>query len=358
MNNLMLFELRKIFGKKLSVISVAAVLLLSALFTFCTYRDMYVFDGISREGSGKTAVQIDKSVAARYEGVLTDDKVIQMMSDFKVTHDLHGMNAKYLYINAMQSAVFARFSDTDGNWNGLSVSDVFGDEEIKIGYVNGWLHTSRNFAKTIMFLSVVIMLMIAPVFSGEYGGVDQMILTSRYGRTKCGMAKVTASFLASLAVTVFITVFNFTFAFLLYGTEGLDCSILFAPFTFTEGFVPFNITCKTLLKYQILLAVTSAVSVTGITLFFSALCKNQMITLSGSALCYFLPFLLPVSETSPLFRFIVLLPIYHAQCFSLMSEQQIHGNLLYAVWAVPAALVLMMAGMIFPPKFFAKHQVS
>lgn len=318
MNNLMLLELRKIFGKKLSVISVAA----------------------------------------RYEGVLTDDKVIQMMSDFKVIHDLHGMNAKYLYTNAMQSAVFARFSDMDGNWNGLSVSDVFGGEEIKIGYVNGWLHTSRNFAKTIIFLSVVIMLMIAPVFSGEYGGVDQMILTSRYGRTKCCIAKVAASFLASLVVTVFITVSNFTFAVLLYGTEGLDCSILFAPLTFTEGFVPFNITCKTLLKYQILLAVTSAVSVTGMTLFFSALCKNQMISLSGSALCYFLPFLLPVSEKSPLFRLFVLLPIYHAQCFSILSEQQIHGNLLYAIWAVPVALVLMIAGMIFPPKLFAKHQVS
>ena len=58
-----------------------------------------------------------------------------MMSDFAPTHDLHGLNAMYLYQNATQSAAFSRFSDKEGNWNGLSVSDVFGNEEIKIGYV-------------------------------------------------------------------------------------------------------------------------------------------------------------------------------------------------------------------------------
>ncbi len=358
MKKLILFELRKILGKKLSVISVIAVLLLSALFAFSTYRNMYAFDGVGSEGSGKTAVRIDKSIAAGYEGILTDDKVIQMMSDFKPIHDLHGMNAKYLYSNAMQSAVFARFSDMDGNWNGLSVSDVFGNEEIKIGFINGWLHTSRNFARTILILSVVIIVMIAPVFSGEYSGVDNIILTSKYGRTKCGMAKVAAGFIASLTVTILVTVFNLAFAILLYGFEGLDCSILFAPLTFTEGFIPFNITCGTLLKYQMLLAVTSAVSVTGITLFLSSLCKNQMISLVASALFQFLPLLLPVSETSPLFRLLVLLPIYHAQCFSILSEQQINGNILYAIWAVPIAMIFMMFGMIFSPGVFAKHQVS
>jgi len=358
MKRLILFELRKILGKKLSVISVIAVLFFSALSSFAVYRNMYAFDGVSSEGSGKTAVEIDKSIAAEYEGVLTDDKVRRMMDDFKVTRDLHGMNAKYLYNNAMQSAVFARFSDMDGNWNGLSVSDVFGKEEIKIGYINGWLHTSQNFVRIAVILSVVIILMTAPVFSGEYGGVDNIILTSKYGRTKCSIAKVAAGFISSLALTVLVAAFNFIFAVFLYGLKGLDCSILFAPLTFTEGFIPFNITCGTLLKYQMLLALTCVVSVTGITLLLSALCKNQMTALVSSAAFHFFPLLLPVSETSPLFRFFVLMPVYHAQCFSIISEQQISGNILYAVWAVPVAMLLMISGMIFAPKVFAGHQVS
>lgn len=357
MKRLILFELRKIWNKKLSVISVTAVLFLSALLTFSTYQNMYAFDGRGNEGSGGEAVQIDRSIADKYRGVLTDDKVMQMMADFKITADLHGMNAKYLYHNAMQSAVFARFSDMEGNWNGSSVSDIFGEEEIRVGYINGWLHTSRNFAKIILVLSLVIISMIAPVFSGEYGGVDQIILTSRYGRTKCCAAKVAAGFISSLALTVFVTVFQLSFAVFLYGTEGLDCSILFAPLTFTEGFVPFNIICGTLLAYQTLLALTSAVSVTGVTLLLSALCRNQMISLISSAALQFLPLLLPVSETSALFRLFVLAPIYQSQCFSILSVQQISGNILYAVWAVPVAVALMVSGMIFPPKIFAGHQI-
>ena len=54
-----------------------------------------------------------------------------------------GLNAIYLYQNAMQSAVTARFSDMYGNWNGLRVAQVFG-EEISIGYVDGWLSASTR----------------------------------------------------------------------------------------------------------------------------------------------------------------------------------------------------------------------
>ncbi|WP_244325044.1 hypothetical protein [Sporofaciens musculi] len=82
----------------------------------------------------------------------------------------------------------------NGNWNGVRVSDAFGSEEVRIGYVDGWLTTSQNMVKIFFILSLVIAIMTAPVFCGEYGGVDNIILTSRYGRTKCGAAKVGAGF--------------------------------------------------------------------------------------------------------------------------------------------------------------------
>ena len=96
---------------------------------------------------------------------------------------------------------------------------------------------------------------------------------------------------------------------------------------------------------------------TGITLLFSAACKNQMIALVASAAVYALPLLIPMAETSALFRLVVLLPAYHTQFISLMSVEQISGILLYAVWAVPAALILIVAGGIFSRRIFAKHQV-
>ena len=341
-----LAQLKALFEKQLSLI-----------LSFSTLHSMYAFDGNGAEETGKAAVEIDKQIALKYEGKLTDNKVQQMMSEFKPTQDLHGMNAKYIYQNALQSSVFSHFADIDGNWNGLSVADVFGDKEIKVGYVNGWLSTSQNMAKIFIVLSLVIILLIAPVFSGEYGGVDNIILTSKYGKTKCATAKVLASLLSAVFITTLVVIFNLLIAVAIYGTEGLDCSILFAPIDFLEGYIPFNITCGTVLKYQILLAFMSAISVTGIVLILSAVCKSQMIAFVISAAIHVIPIMLPISETSALYRIIVLMPLFYSQYISIMSVEQMHNGMLYAVWSIPVAIALVVIGSIISHKAFSKHQV-
>ena len=174
MKKLILFELRKVFSKRLALITLIGIILFSALLSFSTFQNKYAFDQNIGKGTGKTAVEIDKEIAAKYEGILTDKKVQQMMSDFAPTSDLHGLSAIYVYQNAMQSAAFSRFSDKEGNWNGLSVSDVFGNEEIKIGYVDGWLSTSRNMVRVFVALALAVIIMLAPIFFGEYEGVDIM----------------------------------------------------------------------------------------------------------------------------------------------------------------------------------------
>ena len=87
-------------------------------------------------------------------------------------------------------------------------------------------------------------------------------------------------------------------------------------------------------------------------------CKNPMVALAASAVLYGLPVLLPVSEASPLFRLVGLFPTYHAQFVSLMSVEQLGGGVLYALWAVPVAAVLLVAGSVLSCGIFAKHQVS
>ena len=94
MKNLIKFELRKILTKRFAVISVAAVLLLSLILSFSTLHSMYAFDGNGTEETGKAAVEIDKQIALKYEGKLTDNKVQQMMSEFKPTQDLHGRRTR------------------------------------------------------------------------------------------------------------------------------------------------------------------------------------------------------------------------------------------------------------------------
>ena len=360
MKKLILFELRKVFSKRLALIALIGIILFSALLSFSTFQNKYAFDQNIGKGTGKTAVEIDKEIAAKYEGILTDEKVQQMMSDFaptSPTSDLHGLSAIYVYQNAMQSAAFSRFSDKEGNWNGLSVSDVFGNEEIKIGYVDGWLSTSRNMVRVFVALALAVIIMLSPIFSGEYEGVDNIILTSKYGKTKCATAKVVAGIITAILTTTLIAAFNLLLAFVFYGTEGLDCSILFAPSDYVEAFIPFNITCGTLLKYQILLAFTCTLSVTGITLFLSAISKNQIVALVAAMAIFLFPVLLPITEVNPLFRLVGLLPIYHVLAISLLSVEQMSNGMLYAIWAIPAALLFLGVGAGISRRVFAKHQV-
>ena len=264
MKKLIQLELWKIFSKRITQLALAVVLLLSAFLAFSTFQNKYASDGGGNEGTGRAAVEIDKAVAARYSGILTDEKVQQMISEIVPKSGENGFNAIYLYRNAVQSAVSARFSDINGNWNGLRVSDVFGDESIRIGYVDGWLSTSRNMTRVLVVFSFFVMMMTAPVFCGEYSGVDNIILSSKYGRTKCTTAKVIAGIMAALITSAIVLTVNLLMAFAFYGSEGLDCSILFAQLTYIEGSVPFNITCGTLLVYQSVLAITGAIGVTGI----------------------------------------------------------------------------------------------
>lgn len=358
MKRLIFFELRKIVSKRLAFIAFIGILLFSVLISFSSYQNKYAFAPNVGQGFGKTAVEIDKKVAAKYEGILTDEKIQQMMSDFAPTEDLHGLNAVYLYQNSMQSATFARFSDQSGNWNGLRVSDVFGDEEIKIGYVDGWLSTSKNMVRTFVVLAFAVIIIVAPVFSSEYEGVDNIILTSKYGKTKCATAKVIASTIIAIFTTALVAAFHLILAFTFYGTDGLDCSILFAPSDYVESFIPFNITCGTLLKYQILLAFTCTVSITGITLLISAISKNQIVALVAAMAFLLFPVLIPITESSPLFRLVGLFPIYHVLAISLLSVEQVENGMLYAIWATPVALLFFGIGTVISQGMFAKHQVS
>lgn len=356
MRKLIGFELHKLFARRLTQAAFLAVVLVSALFTFYTYQNKYAsYKG--RQASGGEAVALDKEIAAKYEGVLTDEKVRQMMDELAPKSGPQGLNAIYLYQNAMQSAVSARFSDMYGNWNGLRVEDVFGEEEIRIGYVDGWIGASRDMEKSFVFLSFVILIMLAPVYSGEYGGVDNLILASRYGRTKCASAKALAGILAAVLVTAVMAALNVGAAFLLYGSQGLDCSILFAQLTLTEAYIPFNITCGALVGYQVLLSFAGAVGTAAVALVLSAACRNPMAAMVASAAVCLSPALLPVSETGSLFRLLVLLPIYQMQFSSLMSVELLKAGVPYGMLALPVSAGLLAVGYEASGNIFARHEV-
>lgn len=143
--------------------------------------------------------------------------------------------------------------------------------------------TSQNMARVCLMLNLLLILVTAPVFSGEYGTMDSLLLSARYGRSKCAAAKILAAFCA----------LNLTAGLALYGKSGLNANILFAPVDFAESYIPFPITCLTLLRYQTLLVFTCALGTVGLTLLFSALCGSPLSALALSLAAFALPAFLP-----------------------------------------------------------------
>jgi len=144
MGTMIKYEIRKMITKKISLAALALLLIWSIVSATASLNGMYAYDGVSEEGRGLEAVKIEKEISSKYEGLLTDKKVQQIINDFPVRNFPEGLDAKYAYSNSIQSAVYSNFVDKDGNYNGKTVKEIYGSNRIKIGYINGWNYTVRG----------------------------------------------------------------------------------------------------------------------------------------------------------------------------------------------------------------------
>ena len=314
---------------------------------------MYAYDGVSEEGRGLEAVKIEKEISSKYEGLLTDKKVQQIINDFPVRNFPEGLDAKYAYSNSIQSAVYSNFVDKDGNYNRKTVKEIYGSNRIKIGYINGWNYTVRGMIQVFFALMIVIMLVISPVFSGDYGSMSSIVMSSRYGKSKNASARIIAAFAISFALAFIAAVFNIAAALVIYGTDGLDCSVLFAPVDFEGGLVPHNITCLQMILYQLVMMLAGTAAAVGITVAASAVLKNQISALAGSLFVFMLPMIIPIEEMSGFYRVLVAMPVFDVLFLAPMSLEQ--PNL---VPAAAVAAVIAALGIAAGKKVFGDYQLK
>lgn len=353
MGTMIKYEIRKMITKKISLAALALLLIWSIVSAAASLNGMYAYDGVSEEGRGLEAVKIEKEISSKYEGLLTDKKVQQIINDFPVRNFPEGLDAKYAYSNSIQSAVYSNFVDKDGNYNGKTVKEIYGSNRIKIGYINGWNYTVRGMIQVFFALMIVIMLIISPVFSGDYGSMSSIVISSRYGKSKNASARIIAAFVISFALALVTAVFNIAAALVIYGTEGLDCSVLFSSADFEGGLVPYNITCMQMILYQLAMVLAGTVAVTGITVAASAVFRNQISALASSLFVFVLPMLIPIEEMSGLYRAIVTMPVFDVLFLAPMSLEQ--PNL---VPAAVVAVVIAALGIVTGKKVFGDYQLK
>jgi ABC-type transport system involved in multi-copper enzyme maturation permease subunit len=93
-------------------------------------------------------------------------------------------------------------------------------------YMEGWKEVFNGGALVLFCVMLILCIIIAPVFCNEYqSGMDNILMSSQFGKTKVAYAKVLASYIIT-TVVYWSTVLLYNLSVLLvYGTDGASCII-------------------------------------------------------------------------------------------------------------------------------------
>ncbi|ASA20703.1 hypothetical protein [Paenibacillus donghaensis] len=96
----------------------------------------------------------------------------------------------------------------------------------QVEYVSGWQQVFENLPSVFLVTALVIAILLAPMFAGEYQSqADAIILTSRHGHNKLIAAKLKASLIVSLGLlAVALTVYTLLLL-IVFGFDGGNASV-------------------------------------------------------------------------------------------------------------------------------------
>lgn len=89
-----------------------------------------------------------------------------------------------------------------------------------------WGGTLQSLIASMFALNLFVIIAVSPLFCEEHTfQMNAFLFTSKYGRKKCFMAKITAAYLMGLAVSLVMILLHILATLAFFGKEGLSCSI-------------------------------------------------------------------------------------------------------------------------------------
>lgn len=288
MGQLWSFEFQKIVGRKLIRVGLLAYGVLILIILSNSRVDFLdIFDQNGRHLHGKEALEYELKMAEQYRGPVTEEKVDALLAQEKQGAKNAGMNeAEYRlrtdWITGTAGVI----------WEEAPLSNPELQNSLQIGYTRGWETTLLSIESLFLIMGFLIIVAVSPVFSEEYGcGMDALLLTGKYGKTKCITAKIMASFTFSVVLTI-LTVFSSMVSMLWqYGTEGFEASLQFGSRgLFWE--VPWEVSCFHGFLLVVGFGIAGAVLLSSLVLLVSAAVSSSFVSVLISILIYVLPIVL------------------------------------------------------------------
>lgn len=372
MKSLILFEFQKIYKKRMNKIVFFGTFLLMALSMVLNIDQVWTYNEKKETMKGRDYVEYTKSVCKKLEGPITEEKAKEYLEEYQkmlenpeyfvtdetgehFTDDVYcsyyiphrwlvtelghvydepgiqswGENIKKLNLNEIEPLYEARTNrlrDTliqgSSDWQYTDAEQKYWISEaseirtpISYGYVEGfnqWFDMASFYCIPLIALFIIM----ATVYAGEYEqNTDNIILTTKYGKSKIITAKNIAAILYGLLFCTVNVVIGFVMMFGWYGISGWDMPIQSIYFQ-----CPYAVTNLQAAMLFVAAFYAVAMGIISITLWISARSKNGLTVLAIMLVFFFIPIFLKESMTNGVYNHILqLLPYSSLSSFGLQS---------------------------------------
>lgn len=375
-------ELGKLMRKPFFWISLAA------LFFFCMETYFGSVNplgsglwGLTEDGAllyGREVIRQELETAERYRGILTDDKVEQILRD-ELWNETQMQTIVQMALDPdpRKNRISFRMSDVyrivtyylmtiqplgDESWlyfygedEFCELGDVFPESAMPLNYEYAvhWGGMLQSIIECVSALILFMILVVSPVFSEErVRKTNQLLFTSRFGRWKCFWAKTAAVYILGGAAVMGILLLLALGTVLPYHAKGLGCSIqLIEPFWYQD--YPFAKTVGSVIVDAAVLSVAGLFFAISLTVLVSALAKNVLNAVILSFALFVSPVILlvfPIAEQVKLiapinrltdFAGVLLLPDVRIGNFSIQYSYVIAGILMLAAIGITLCTALI-----------------
>lgn len=297
---LLKYELYKIFSNKVMYLALVIFMLLSFINIHSEYnlkscRNAYKpfkgYEGKVSHEKIELAKKYEKDIEAQPENISTRNPKLYGKSYYTI-RVLNIECNKDNYINSLKS--YEKIIDN----NKISPIEKIQYKLIKkmgyndeIYYTLGWDNILYYNSWTgFFFIGALIVLGLTPVFAEEYDtSVDNLILASKYGKTRLVWAKIGAAFIYTVFVVSALYLLPFVFYGWKFGLKGFDAHIRNANF-YSESTIGLKIWQFYIV--QILFSIVGGFSLGLFTLLVSSISKNKILTAFVSGCAFLVPDLL------------------------------------------------------------------
>lgn len=399
--NLAGYEYKKIFQRKVNWIALGAVFIMVLVFgAALTFGDVYV-EG-ERVGSRREELQEQRKAVEALNGTLIDDELLAeaekayanvgegsywingnvdyetykasiypygfIRANSSILKEDYGSKSKPITgeeFYDLRESYMKQSYETQKLSRGEIEKHVSEMEELDTPMTYGWTKGYNRYNQLVfmggMFLAFALAICIAPLFAGEYTSrVDQLILTSKYGKNKAIWAKLLTGFSFAFLSSLLMNLVLLVEIGIVYGLGNWELPIQ----SMTDGFflsIPINLLTMTVIVvvYQVLSACMSS----AVIIFCSQKMKSPFGVMIVAALLTFVPLLL--TAVSPdkriLYLLIRFLPNGVMEGTWIFDDLLFHiGNgYFYIFQVVPVVWVLLsVAAGIAVYQGFRKRQIG